>query len=176
MGLRAEESKRKNLAVEKIVLHQRDAFPPRERSLSKNRVWAAEEEKKGRKEGGGSRKNEQARVACAALCLLCVCSDIVVHIEVLRIGRRGHEQEHLSKLERVRLPLDFEVSSHEDQNARRGFSAVDRLDCVHDRLEWQGHKFADDGLRTAETRSLEGQKGHRLLQGGGTGKERGEIM
>lgn len=118
---------------------------------------------------------EDEGAACAkalyCCCLsVCVCSHVVVHVEVLRVGRGGHQQEHLTEFQRIGLSLDFEVSRHEDEDARSRLRAIHALDRVSDRFEGQRHELADDRLGTAETGTLEGQQGHGLLRTGKRGE------
>ena len=55
-------------------------------------------------------------VSSRAVLAVVETEDIVVHVEVLRVGRSRHEQEHLTELERVGLTLHLNANREKSSN------------------------------------------------------------
>lgn len=58
-------------------------------------------------------------VSSRAVLAVVETEDIVVHVEVLRVGRSRHEQEHLAELERVGLALNLKRKKRNEQQPQR---------------------------------------------------------
>ena len=69
-----------------------------------------------------STRRQPTATPLSAVLAVVETEDIVVHVEVLRVGRSRHEKEHLAELERVGLTLNLDANR--ETSSSRSVSAL----------------------------------------------------